>query len=297
MITTAEEAIAAIHKRFGVHAGRRALHAKGTLCTGTFVATAEAGALTKAAHMQGTEIPVLARVSNGGGNPKIPDYDTDVRGLAVSFELPDGSRTDIVSQTSPRFPFKDTRGFFDLLAVSKPAASSLVKLPVFLVRHARVVPVIAANLGSIKPPASYASVPYYAIHAYRWTAADGSERYVRYTWEPQEPVERLSRSDAKKLGRDYLQEEIAERLVAGPARFDLMLQIAAEGDDPDDPSSVWSDNKLTKAGTMTLTATTSEGDSAIFDPIRVTDGIEPSNDPVLQFRPAAYSESYALRTA
>jgi catalase len=34
----------------------------------------------------------------------------------------------------------------------------------------------------------------------------------------------------------------------------------------------------------------------VFDPMRVTDGIEPSNDPVLRFRTLAYSASVKLRT-
>jgi catalase len=35
----------------------------------------------------------------------------------------------------------------------------------------------------------------------------------------------------------------------------------------------------------------------VFDPTRVTDGIECSADPVLRYRPVAYSESVARRTA
>ena len=39
------------------------------------------------------------------------------------------------------------------------------------------------------------------------------------------------------------------------------------------------------------------GTVIVFDPVRVTDGIEPSADPVLNFRPKAYSESVSRRTA
>ena len=37
-------------------------------------------------------------------------------------------------------------------------------------------------------------------------------------------------------------------------------------------------------------------DIVVFDPLRVTDGIEPSDDPVLHFRSLAYSASVKLRT-
>jgi catalase len=38
-------------------------------------------------------------------------------------------------------------------------------------------------------------------------------------------------------------------------------------------------------------------DVLVFDPTRITAGIELSDDPVLQFRRAVYSESVARRTA
>jgi catalase len=104
MALTSEQAIDAVNKVFGRHPGFRALHAKGTLCKGSFVATTDAASLTKAGHMQGAEIPVTVRFSNGAGNPAHPDYLPDPRGLAVKFYLPDESRTDIVAVSSPRFP-------------------------------------------------------------------------------------------------------------------------------------------------------------------------------------------------
>jgi hypothetical protein len=39
------------------------------------------------------------------------------------------------------------------------------------------------------------------------------------------------------------------------------------------------------------------GDVIVFDPVRVTDGIELSDDPVLRFRPRAYSVSVDRRIA
>ena len=39
----------------------------------------------------------------------------------------------------------------------------------------------------------------------------------------------------------------------------------------------------------------SGGEIFVFDPVRVTDGIELSEDPILQFRPKAYSVSIERR--
>jgi catalase len=54
-------------------------------------------------------------------------------------------------------------------------------------------------------------------------------------------------------------------------------------------------------GTLSVTGPDHERDQGddvlVFDPSRVTDGIECSDDPVLAFRPAAYSESIRRRMA
>jgi catalase len=64
---------------------------------------------------------------------------------------------------------------------------------------------------------------------------------------------------------------------------------------------VWpADRERVTAGTLELTGLDTErerdGDVLVFDPGRVTDGIECSDDTVLRYRPEAYSESIARRT-
>jgi catalase len=302
MTVTPADATAAAHHAFGRHDGHRALHAKGTLLKGTFRATPEAAALTRARHMQGDAVPVTVRVSNGGGNPNIPDYAPDVRGLAVKFYLPDETRTDIVAQTAPRFVGHRPEDFLALLRASKPGPAMAVKFPLFLARNPSALAGLPVNLPALRPPVSYATCRYYATHAFRWLDADGGARFVRYTFEPDAGEHRLGMRAARGQGRDYLQEEIRRRVQAGPVRFTLQLQIAAPGDNVDDPSAQWPKNRQrVTAGTLELTDLETEretgGDVLVFDPTRVVDGIELSDDPVLRFRAAAYSDSVARRTA
>jgi catalase len=297
-VTTPEQAIEAAHFKFGAHPGHRALHAKGSVYSGAFTATPDAAGLTRAAHMQGDPVPATVRFSNGGGDPDLPDYAPDVRGLAVSFHLPDGSRTDISCQTLPRFPFKDAGPFVEFIRVSKPTASSALKLPLFLARNPRAIGPVVGNLGLLKPPPSYAAIPYYALHAFRWIDADGGERYVRYTWRPTIDLEPLARGEAKRRGRDYLRQELDARLAGGPVRFELEVQVAGPGDDPHDPSSVWpEDRDRVVVGALEVTGPSREGDEHVFDPTRITDGIELSDDPVLRFRARAYSLSHESRAS
>jgi catalase len=296
-VISPEQAIEAIDERFGRHPGHRAFHAKGSLYSGTFTATPGAARLTRAAHMQGEPVPATVRFSNGGGDPNVPDYAPDIRGFAVTFHLADGSRTDISAQTVPHFPFRDVDPFIEFVRISKPGLAAALKMPLFIARHPRALGSLRANMAALQPPPSFATRRYYAFHAFKWLDAEGGERYVRYTWKPTIDVPDLERGEAKARGRDYLSEELADRLASGPVRFELEVQIAADGDDPDDPSSEWpSDRERVVVGALEITAPTDEGDDFVFDPTRVTDGIEPSDDPVLTFRPRVYAISHERRT-
>jgi catalase len=299
-VVSPEDSVDAINARFGRHPGHRALHAKGLFCTGEFVATPAARELSRAAHLQGDTVEVTARVSNGGGNPKVPDYAPDVRGLAVSFQLPDGLATDIVAQSVPRFPVRTPDEFIELLRLGGRDLSSALRLPLWLARRPAALRGLPANTAALRPPPSYATCRYFGVHAFKWVDAGGGERYVRYTWLPEAGDHRLMPWEAKKLGRDYLQEEFRQRLAAAPARFTLQVQIAAPGDDVDDPSAQWPrERERVDAGTLTLTKVIDDpeagGAITVFDPVRLTDGIELSDDPVLLFRPRAYSVSIERR--
>lgn len=293
---TPERAVEVINGVFGSHHAR-SLHAKGTVCSGTFTATPEGARLSRAAHLSGDPVATTVRVSNGSGHPRSKDFVPDVRGLAVKFHLPDGSRTDISAQTSPRFPVRTPDGFIALVRANEPGLARVWRLPAFLVTHPEAIPALRVSLPALKPPASYATRRYYAIHAFKWVDAAGGERWVRYTWLPEAGVANLSGSEAKGRGADYLQREFAERLEGESVRFTLQLQIAADGDKVHDPVAAWPDDRETvDAGTLEITALAPEEGVLVFDPARVTDGIELSDDPILNFRPRAYSASVERRT-
>jgi catalase len=297
---TPAEAIDTAQSVFGRHPGYRALHARGVILKGTFVASAQAAELCRAAHLAGEEVPVTVRCSNGGGNPKHPDWAPDPRGLAVKFYLPDGSRTDIVAVSSPLFPVRTPEAFIELVQAQAAGPSALWKFPLFLRRHPEALRVLPRVTPSLAPPAGYERIPYYGLHAFKWLDAAGGSRHVRYELRPAAGISRLTPWAARRRPKDYLQTGILARLAEGPVRFSLQVQIADPGDPVDDPSAAWPrSRRRVTVGTLTVTGPDSERDQGedvlVFDPSRVTDGIECSDDPVLAFRPQAYSESVRRR--
>ena len=112
-----EQAIDRLRAAFSPPPGYRTLHAKGRFYTGTFTATPEATALGSAGHLDGAPHEVLVRWSNAAGTPR-RDTTPDIRGMAVKFRLPDGSATDLLGQTSPRFPTDSPEEFVQLTEAS-----------------------------------------------------------------------------------------------------------------------------------------------------------------------------------
>jgi catalase len=295
----AEDVVEAINDISGRHEGHRAAHAKGTLLTGTFTGS-DAG-LTTAAHMAGDPVRVTARFSNGGGDPGIPDYAKEGRGLAVKFYLPDGSKTDVVALSLPCFFARTPEDFLAFTRARKPDPETgepdFEKVGAWLGEHPEAGPAIQAAL-SADPPESYATVVYNSIHAFRWTAPDGTERWVRYRFEPEAGESSLSPEAAKERGRDYLQKEILARDVAA---FSLVVVIADENDAANDPTVAWpADRETVEIGRLELTGPETEreqgDDILVFDPTRVTEGIELSDDQILRFRPRAYAASVTRRS-
>ena len=298
---TPEQAVDAINERFGRHEGARALHAKGVVLKGTFTATPAAAALTRAGHMQGEPVPATVRVSNGSGDPSEPDYAPDVRGMATKFYLPDGSRTDISAQTATRFPTTSVDVFIDLVQANAADSSRLWKLPLFLARHPKIALGLPAGAAALKPPASYGTLRYHALHAFKWIDADGGERYVRYTWEPEAGVQTIPGKEAKAKAATTCARRSSRASPADPfasrcrcrsrARATIPTIRRCSGPTRARPSTV---------GTLEITEPDPEreqgDDILVFDPTRVVDGIELSNDPILRFRSPAYSVSIERRS-
>lgn len=297
MASLAEQALDAVAGVYGRHPGYRALHAKGRIYRGRFTASPRAAELTRAAHMLGDPVDVTVRVSNGSGKPDGHDGAPDGRGLATKFYLPDGSRTDIVAVTLPRFFVRTPEDFVAFTrAQPKPP-----KLALFMLTHPRTLMVAPGIQRSLRAVPSYANCRYNGLHAYRWIAPDGTVRHVRYSWIPEAGEAELDKKEAMARDADFLQDELAERLSRGPVRFTLQLQIARDGDPVDDPRASWPDDReRVEAGTLEIIERDSsrEGpdDILVFDPTRVTDGIELSDDPILHFRRPAYDVSVKRRS-
>jgi catalase len=294
----------AINDIYGVHPGRRAVHAKGTLCAGTFTASPAAAPLSRAAHLQGEPVRAHVRFSNGGGDPGAHDGRPDGRGLAVKLYLTDGTTTDIVGITLPVFFVRTPEDFLEFTRARKPdpetGAPNLELVGAFLQAHPETVAAVQAAL-AMKPPVSYLQCAYNGLHSFRLRDPDGEARWVRFGWTPEEGEADLEPEQAMERDPDYLRADLESRLAEGPAAFELVATVAADGDPIDDPTAAWPNERdrivLGRLEVTGLAFDRERGDDVlVFDPTRLTDGIEPSADPILHARRLAYAESVYRRS-
>jgi catalase len=299
LLALSEEILKQFEAIFGPHPGFRPAHAKGTLLAGTFTPSSEAAWLTRAQHATQTLTPVTVRFSNSTGIPLIPDNDgkAEPRGMAIRFNLAEHVHTDIIAHSANAFPATDGKEFLEFLrgvTQSDPA-----KVQEFVASHPKGLNFIQ----SITPlPASFATESYFALTAMKFTNKEGVARFGRYTIVPEAGEEHLDATTGTSAGPNYLFDELADRVAKEPIKFKITVQVANDGDIVNDNTVHWpADRKVVEFGTVTLTSRVArdahEQKQIIFDPIPRLDGIEPSDDPLLELRAAVYLISGRRRRA
>jgi catalase len=295
-VETSNGIVSVLHEIFGPHPGFRPVHAKGVLLTGHFKPTAAAASLSKAPHFNNPTTPVIARFSSSTGIPQLPDTDPNgkPRGFALRFQLAETPRhvhTDIVSHSTPFFPVRTGQEFLDFFTAVRDN-----KVPDFLSTHPKAVVFVQAP----KPfPVSLAREAYFSVNAFKLIDKDGKEIFIRYRFVPEKGVEHLGEDDLKSKPANYLYDEVPQ---AVPIVFKLVAQIAGPGDVTDDSTIHWPEEReVVQLGTVTLDKVADnnpeEQRKIIFDPVPRVEGVEASDDPLIDVRAGVYLISGRERRA
>jgi len=140
------------------------------------------------------------------------------------------------------------------------------------------------------------------VTAMKFTNKDGVSRFGRYRIVPEAGNDHLDDAATAAKDANYLMDEIAERVAKGPIKFKILVQLANDGDVVDDATNHWpEDRNVLELGSFSLTELVAdnahEQKQIIFDPIPRVEGIEPSDDPLLELRAAIYLLSGRRRRA
>ena len=124
----------------------------------------------------------------------------------------------------------------------------------------------------------------------------------RYRIVPEAGNDYLDAPTASARGANFLFDELTGRIASGPVKFRILVQLANAGDIVNDATIHWAEDRpLLELGSMVLTEPVwndaDEQKTIIFDPIPRVDGIDPSDDPLLELRAAIYLLSGRRRRA
>ncbi|WP_253276346.1 catalase family peroxidase [Synechococcus sp. PCC 6312] len=302
---TPEQVIAAVEGTFGVNPGQRRNHIKGVCASGEFIGSAEGRKYSRSPLFSGQPIPVVARFSLAGGNPKAPDTAKSARGLALQFQLPNGKFHQMAMLNTPIFGAAQPQTFYDLMIAMKPDPATGKPNPEALKAFKESHPdnlAQAQYLANNNPPTSYANSSYWGIHTFKFINRANKTTLVRWQFVPQDGEQRLSDEQLKSSPANFLEKALIDRTQNGPVRWDMIATIGQPNDEQNNPTIAWPENrKQVKVGTLTLTKAAPQPGQACeainFDPLILSDGVQPTNDPILLFRSGAYAISYGKRQA
>lgn len=288
---------------FGKFEGFRRSGAKGICATGEFVGSADARALSTASAFSGNPVPVVARFSVGGANPKAPDNARSQRNLALQFNLPNGEQWQMGNISAPVFGASSPQQFFGRLASLQP--DPVTKMP----DAAKVKAFAEANpevllqgkyLASQPVPASFGTVNYWGVHAFGFVNASGTRQFGKWIFEPVGGLQGLTDEEAKAKGPAFLFDDLRQRVKDGKVAFNFNLELA-QADDKIDSATVPLPEGRKKVNLGLLKITSVAEDSGgecltiTYNPMVLPKGVEPSGDPMLAARAAPYAVGLGRR--
>ncbi len=221
---------------------------------GTFTPSEQAQTLSIASHFNSASTPVIARFSVGGGLPHIADVDDNAtpKGVAIRFKIDNDTYTDLISHSFNGFATRTGEDFLTFLQLLRA-----VKIAQFLLEEAKKKggdsskeqenfskaqtafqtflashPSAANFVLSPKPnPFNYGTITYYEPNTHVLTNKDGKITNVRYRLDPADGDHLYTNPEQlKKLGPNYLEDDLQQRFPQKPIIFTIQAHIA----DPDD---------------------------------------------------------------
>jgi catalase len=282
----------------GPHPGFRRNHAKGVCVSGRFESNGNAAPYSKAALFKPGSYPVTGRLSIVGGDPAVSDAQGNLRSLALLM-IADGQLWKTSMNSIPVFPVGTPEALLEQLRASVPDETTGRPDPsrVQAFREAHPETDAFQHWLVVTPPSSrYDNGTYYSVNAFRFIDERGQVRTVRWSMEPEAIYAPQIVGVSGTSDPDTLSFSLAERLQQASVRWHLIITFAEPGDPINDATQLWPAERVrVNAGVLVITSHQSQVDGPCrdvdFNPLVLPPGIEPSDDPLLIARAAAYEES------
>ena len=262
--------------------------------------------------------PVFVRFSTTMGSRGSFDLARDVRGFAVKFYTQRGN-WDLVGSNMPVFFIQDPIKFPDLVHAAKPAPDR--DFPQAQSAHDNFWDFVSLMPESLHTvlwlmsdrgiPRSFRFMEGFGVHTYRFVNDAGAATYVKFHWKPKLGLQSVLWSEAVKINGadpDFHRRDLWEAIEAGDfPEWELGVQLfgadtAAELPfDPLDPTKLIIEElvPIRRVGRLVLDRNVknafAETEQVAFGTQNLVQGIEFSNDPVLQGRNFSYLDAQVKR--
>ncbi|AIC96187.1 catalase [Shouchella lehensis] len=294
----------------------RPVHVKGFGAFGYFETYYSMSPYTSLSFMQqaGTQVPVFVRFSLAVSTKGTPDTSRNVRGFSTKFYTQEGIY-DLVCNHIPVFSVRDTIRFPEAIKAFLPSPENNLIDPnrfwQFVARSPESLHFVLrlySNMGTVK---SLRHIPGHSVNTYVWKNANGERRYVKLAWFPLAGERYIRNNEAVRLAGenpDVAGQDLYDTIKAGgKVEYGLYTQVmdmeAANGlpYDPLDDTKVWDEQQFPflPIGKMTLNKNPDnfeeQVEKAAFSPSHLLEGVELSDDKMLQGRANIYWDSQRHR--
>jgi catalase len=298
----------------------RVVHARGSGAHGFFQVYQSLEKYTCAGFLTDPkrETPVFVRFSTVAGSRGSTDLARDVRGFAVKFYTQEGI-FDLVGNNIPVFFIQDAMKFPDVVHAVKPephneipqAASAHNTFWDFVSCTPESMHMIMWVMSDRAIPRSYRMMEGFGVHTFRLINAEGQAHFVKFHWKPLLGVHSVAWDEAQIIsGRDpdFHRRDLWMAIENGDyPEWELGLQIIAEADEQKfdfdllDPTKIIPEElvPVQRVGKLTLNRNPdnffAETEQVAFHVGHIVQGIDFSNDPLLQGRLFSYLDTQLTR--
>jgi catalase len=287
----------------GPHPGFRRNHAKGLCVTGRFEGNGQASEISSAVFFRAGSYPVIGRFSVAGGNPSANDTRGVLRSLALQMQA-GGDAWRMALNSIPIFFINTPEALLEQLRLSAPdpvtGLTNDEKLNAFRQAHPEMR-AFETWSDTHRPSSGFNNAPYFSVNTFRFVDADGRAHLARWRMQPETPYSPLSDAQLEHNDPDLLTFGLVSALAKGPMRWHLILTLALPDDPVNDATQLWAreGHREIDAGVLVIDRYQAQIDGPCrdidFNPLVLPPGIQPSDDPLLQARAAAYAESRRRR--
>ncbi len=299
----------------------RVVHARGAGAHGYFEAYGTAGDVpvskyTRARLFQekGKRTPVFVRFSSVIHGGHSPETLRDPRGFATKFYTEDGN-WDLVGNNLKVFFIRDAVKFPDLVHAFKPDPVTNrqdgERIFDFISNTPEAMQMITFLFSPWGIPANYRQMQGSGVNTYKWVNKDGEGVLVKYHWEPKQGIKNLTQEKAEEVqGKNFnhATQDLYDAIERGEfPEWEMCIQVMSDDEhpeldfDPLDDTKIWPKDQFPwlPVGKMVLNKNPenyfAEVEQAAFGTGVLVDGLEFSDDKMLQGRTFSYSDTQRHR--